>query len=325
MSLHLNGKKIGEKELEKYDSAIWDIKFEPGYLEAVGEKNGVIYHTQITTPKAPRKISLKADKSCAAVDDIVIVDAMITDEQGNICRRFDRDICFDIEGNGKIIAIGNGNPADHTADKVLESTETRELTDFYVTRGESTKEKYVIPDENDMSGVEKSDCIDAQFKSVLFEPKHPDYEDNHRLVWQYNSSGEADKNAIFEAEITDAEGFEFIQFERIFGKFEVYLNGALIGRSFAHIHQTVPFRFYCSFKKQTNHLEVRVNGVNTAQLGIYNKVTIGKTIPPVWKKKSFYGKLRVFVQTKGVGKFTLRANANDFDVKEVSVDVTEKN
>ena len=323
VALYLNSKKIGEKQIEKYGSAIWEIEFEPGCLEAIGEKNGITYHAHINTPKVPKMLSLKADKSCAAVDDIVIVDAMITDEDGNICRRADRDILFDVEGNGKIIAIGNGDPADHTADKFLESTETRAVNEFYVTRNGTQKEKYIIPDENDMSGVDASDCIDAQFKSVLFEPKHPDYEDDHRLVWQYSSSGEKEQSAVFEAEITDADGFEFIQFDRLFGKFEVYLNGVLIGKNSAYLHPTVPYRFYCTFEKASNHLEIRMNGVNTTQLGIYNEVVIGKTVHPTWKKKSFYGKLRVFVQAKDSGSFVLRAKANGFDSEEVSVNVTD--
>lgn len=136
--------------------------------------------------------------------------------------------------------------------------------------GEKQIEKYVIPDENDVSGVDASDCIDAQFKSILFEPKHPNYEDDHRLVWQYNFSGEKERSSVFETEITDAKDYEFVQFERLFGKFEVYLNGVLIGKNSAHLRQIVPYRFYCSFEKGSNHLKIRMSGVNTAQPGIYN-------------------------------------------------------
>ncbi len=325
VSLYLNGKKLGEKQMEKYDSAIWEIDFEPGCLEAVGERNGATYRTCISTPNAPKKLSLTADKTHIDTDGIVIVDAMITDESGNICRQSDREIQFETEGNGKIIAIGNGNPADRSADKFLESVETRDINGFYVSRDGAPKEKYAIPHENDISGVTKSQSIDSQFKSVLFEPKHPDYEDSHRLVWQYQSPNEKTTSAIFEAEIADAEGFEFIQFDRLFGKFEVYLNGTLIGKNTAHLHVTTPYRFYCQFKNGANHLEVRMSGVNTAQLGIYNRVAIGKTVKPIWKKESFYGKLRVFVQAKDSGSFTLLAKSNGLDSKEVYVNVTEKN
>ena len=325
VSLYLNGKKLGEKQLERYDSAIWELEFEPGCLEAVGEKDGVTYRAGISTPKAPKKLSLKPDKITACNGDIVIIDAMITDEDGNICRNFDRNILFDIEGNGKIIAIGNGNPADHTADKFIESTVTQAVSDFYVTRNGLPKEKYAIPDEKDMSGVEISDAIDAQFKNFLIEPKHPDYEDDHRLVWQYQALNEKETSAVFEADIFDAKDFEFIQFDRLFGKFEVYLNGTLIGKNTAHIKVTTPFRFHCCFQEGANHLEVRMSGVNTSQLGIYNKVEIGRSVSPSWQKESFYGKLRVFVQAKDSGSFTFLAKSNGLDSKEVYVNVTEKN
>lgn len=328
VTLYLNQKKIGEKKIEKFDSAIWDVPFESGRLEAVGARNGIEYRTSICTPKTPQRLIINTDKSGINADDIVIADVMITDAEGNICCNADREVLFDVEGNGKIIGIGNGNPSSFEPDKYLETIERIDITDFYISRNGEKKEKYIIPDESDMSYVENINGIDKRFKSVSFEPKNPVYEDEYRLVWTDKSKDEYERSFVFEADIDNADGFEFIQFERLFGAYEIYLNGELIAstpkgnRSIGiSSYLAVPYRFYCKFKSGVNHLEVHMSGKNTSQLGIYNGVSIGKFVQPTWKRKTFYGKLRVFVQAKDTGSFTISATAEELEPAEKSINI----
>ena len=138
------------------------------------------------------------------------------------------------------------------------------------------------------------------------------------MVWQFKAEGEEKIQAAFTATIEDAEDYSFLQFERLFGEFEVWLNGELLGKSFpSHFYygattkQSAPYRFDCQFKAGKNLLEVKMQGMNTSQMGIYGGAYIGKRVKPQWKRSTFYGRARVFVETGDEAELKLLAEAED--------------
>lgn len=311
ITLYLNGEVIGQKTLEKLDSALFRVAFTPGRLEAVGIRQGIEYRTHIDTPSKPSALSL----SMRQEGEIGIFDVAIVDGQGNICRRADRPISFDISGEGQILGVGNGDPASTEKDQYLGKTVLYPLTDLTVTE-EGMTTPFTPPALDDTSRVFVGTGADSVFKSSVFEDTLPPYRDRYRLKWQFSTEGEKTLYATYEAEIENAAEWEFVEFTRLFGSFEISLNGEIIGESFPEgfyfqttMQQNTPYRFPCCFKEGKNRLTVRMNGKNTQQFGIFGGVYVGKTLPAEWKRSTFFGRARLFAKLPSNGSFTLSAKA----------------
>ncbi len=142
VELFLNGKSFGKKSLEfprqgnsggwnKYDRPhvnittgdlhlMWDVPYEPGVLKAVGRKGGkVAYETEIYTASAPASIRLSSDRSSIDADfrDVVHLKIEVVDAKGNIVPDAKNQIQIEVQGEGNLIGLDNGNPADHVSMK----------------------------------------------------------------------------------------------------------------------------------------------------------------------------------------------------------------
>lgn len=138
VELFVNGKSFGEKRMEfprqgnsgswngyAFPQILpttadlhlsWDVPYEPGTLKAIGKKNGKVVYTEvIETTGKPASIKLIVDNKQIRADnqDVAHVRIEIIDARGNIVPTADNLIQYKIEGNGKLIGLDNGNPADH--------------------------------------------------------------------------------------------------------------------------------------------------------------------------------------------------------------------
>jgi beta-galactosidase len=94
----------------------WDVPYESGTLKAVGTKDGKTVATmEISTTGEPAAISLSVDRTRIAADrrDVAHVRVEIRDDRGRLVPVADNEITFDIQGEGRIIGVDNGNPQSH--------------------------------------------------------------------------------------------------------------------------------------------------------------------------------------------------------------------
>jgi len=112
IELVLNEKTLGTKIVDKnLYYALWNIKYEPGNLEAIGyiNKEKVTCHTLYTTGNAyqifarPEKITLSADGK-----DITLVEIAIQDSKGNPVLDEDIEITVNVSGEAKLIGLDSG-------------------------------------------------------------------------------------------------------------------------------------------------------------------------------------------------------------------------
>ncbi|MBB6463162.1 glycoside hydrolase family 2 TIM barrel-domain containing protein [Flammeovirga kamogawensis] len=118
--LFLNGKSLGvrSKDTSKlYDSyrLRWDdIIFEEGELKVVAldGENNPIAETSKQTAKNPYQLKIDVDREevLANGEEIVYATVSVVDKNGNLCPRAANLVQFSVEGNGKLRAVGNGNP-----------------------------------------------------------------------------------------------------------------------------------------------------------------------------------------------------------------------
>jgi len=120
VELFLNGKSMGKQKAVPYTKLIWPLIFKPGRLEARGYKNGKIVTKDIVeTTSTPEQISLNSDCDKLKADgcDVAVIRVAIKDDKGRVVPTANNLVKFSIEGAGKIIGTGNGNPSSHEPDK----------------------------------------------------------------------------------------------------------------------------------------------------------------------------------------------------------------
>lgn len=162
VELFLNGKSYGEKRLEfprqghagawnKYANPVvnpttsdlhlqWDIPYEPGIIKAVGKKNGKVVSTfEIKTSGIPHRIKLSTEQNVlhAGEREVSNIKIEILDEEGNIVPTANNLVTFSIEGKGKIIGVGNGNPQDHNSFKISQRNAFNGLCQVVVQSNEN--------------------------------------------------------------------------------------------------------------------------------------------------------------------------------------------
>ena len=122
VELFLNGQSLGRKRMSSNSHLEWLVKYSPGTLLARGFKGGkeILTSKVETTGQAavvqttPNRATLIADG-----EDVALVTVQVADAQGRMVPTADNLITFEISGPGKIIGIGNGDPASHEPDQFI--------------------------------------------------------------------------------------------------------------------------------------------------------------------------------------------------------------
>jgi len=100
----------------------WNVKYEPGRLVARGVRKGKVIEAVQETVGAPAAIRLTADRAKLFADnaDVAVLKVEVVDAKGRLVPVAGNKIHFNIEGVGKIIGVGNGDPSCHERDKATE-------------------------------------------------------------------------------------------------------------------------------------------------------------------------------------------------------------
>ena len=120
VELFLNGKSQGKKKAEPYKKLIWSVVYKPGKLEAKGYKGGKLITKDIVeTTAAPDELTLSSDVNTLKADgcDVSVIRVAIKDDKGRVVPTANNLVKFSIEGPGRIIGTGNGNPTSYEPDK----------------------------------------------------------------------------------------------------------------------------------------------------------------------------------------------------------------
>lgn len=120
IELFVNRKSVGRKRVVPFQRMEWDVVYFPGKLEVRGYKAGKVVAKKIveTTTEAA-KIQASSNTNVLAADgcDVAVVNIAIKDAKGRTVPTADNLVKFSIEGPGRIIGVGNGNPSSHEPDK----------------------------------------------------------------------------------------------------------------------------------------------------------------------------------------------------------------
>jgi beta-galactosidase len=139
VELFVNGQSLGAKETRKDSHLAWTVKYAPGAIEARGLKDGkVVMTARRETTGSPAKLVMKSDREQISADseDVAMYAVEVRDEQGRLVPITDNLVTFRVSGEGRLIGVGNGDPADHGSDK---STSRKAFSGLCMALVQSTK------------------------------------------------------------------------------------------------------------------------------------------------------------------------------------------
>jgi beta-galactosidase len=123
VELIVNGKKLGRQQMPKNGHLKRRATYKPGKVVAIGYKNGrrIMTQTLETTKPASQVVAL-ADRTSIAADgrDVAVVTIEIRDPKGRVVPDACNMLTFRLQGEGRILGVGNGDPSylgeDHPKD-----------------------------------------------------------------------------------------------------------------------------------------------------------------------------------------------------------------
>jgi beta-galactosidase len=119
VELFLNGESLGTRRFDqKNDMHLeWLVPYQPGELKVIAGKNGrVVFQTSVRTAGAPAKIAISADQPALdpAKRDLSYITIRVQDENGIFNPTADKWVNVQIEGPGRLVGSGGGDPLSQT-------------------------------------------------------------------------------------------------------------------------------------------------------------------------------------------------------------------
>jgi beta-galactosidase len=138
VELFLNGKSLGKKDMPRNGHLIWMVNYAAGKLEAIaykkarpdaiaGQKKKLTAILETTNEPAAIVISPSKTTILANGKDATIINISVSDKEGREVPDANNLIEFLIQGDAKIIGVGNGDPSSHEPDKCENNAWQRHL------------------------------------------------------------------------------------------------------------------------------------------------------------------------------------------------------
>lgn len=118
VELFQDGRSLGSQSNDpsQVEYRQWEVVYQPGSLRAVASREGqAIAEKWVRTSGKPDRIQLfsRREQVKANGEDLVYVECSILDSEGNLVPGADTELHFDVSGEARLIAVGNGNPFSH--------------------------------------------------------------------------------------------------------------------------------------------------------------------------------------------------------------------
>jgi beta-galactosidase len=138
VELFVNGASAGSQTVKKNGHLEWKVKYAPGAIEARGSSGGKVILTERRETTGPAaRLVVETSKSTLRADgqDCVQVNVQVVDAQGRMVPTAGDMLTFAVEGPGKVIGVGNGNPSCHEPDRASQRSAFMGMAAAFVQAG----------------------------------------------------------------------------------------------------------------------------------------------------------------------------------------------
>jgi beta-galactosidase len=129
VNLFLNGRSLGMKIMPRNRHLEWDVQYEAGKLEAIGYKKGRQITAKVETTGDAHELVVTPYKTTMTADgkDATVINISVVDKQGREVPDANNLVNFSVNGDLKMIGVGNGDPSSHEPDKCEDGNWQRHL------------------------------------------------------------------------------------------------------------------------------------------------------------------------------------------------------
>jgi beta-galactosidase len=304
VELFLNDKSLGRKTMPRDSHLEWKVAYEPGRLVAVGygKEGKEVAQDKVETTLAPAAVQLiPSDTKIAAGGAAVsVITVRVNDAQGRMAPTAGNLVSFHLTGPGRIIGVGNGDPASQEPDKYVESVRSIPVTDWRTRAAE--------PGSND-SAWEKA--RDPRWDENRIDPPASDFRGTFYLPAGFDGS----LVKLVLRSVGDTQS--------------IYLNGHLLGqnlkpdpvgyeyvldRSMLQPGRNVVALYVTRFSEANKKMQLfRWDGAGPAAVQVV-------TPAASWKRSVFNGLAQVIVQsTAEAGEIRLTATSSGLTPAQVNI------
>jgi beta-galactosidase len=310
VELSLNGHSLGRKPMPRFSEIKWTVPYTPGTLSAKAYVGGrVVAETKVETTAAPASVVLTPDRANLSADgqDVSLVAVSITDSKGRVVPTAGGKVSFDVEGPGRIIGVGNGDPSSHEPDTFV-ATPTFRTVPIDGWRWKKIKDTYGegMPEEG-----------------VSFDDSSWDPTDVNGDVGSLGLREQAIYRTRFTVTAADLDSAAVeVVFGKVAGGTAMYVNGQKIGG-------TIDPRSAMAYDvKGILHPGENVIAVPTANYGpegsgLSKGVSLRLQQAPAplsWSRSAFNGLAQVIVQsTREPGSIRVTAKSDGLAIGSVSI------
>lgn len=312
VELLLNKKSLGRKTMEPNGHLEWQVKYEPGTLEAIGYKKGVsIGQDVVKTTLSPALVKLQADRPVIKADgrDIAVITVKATDKNKLSVPTAENEIGFSINGPGKIIGVGNGNQTSLEPDQYVERIDLVNIGNL--------KEKFV--EDLNVKVEVAADYDDSSWQNAFKDTRDDEF-------------GRKVKAIVYRSSFTMPADFATATttfFSKNIGKVQsIYINGKEVGHEIKESDGRQEFKLDVSLLHPgTNMIAIVARPLLKANIWADVNTDPGliQMVYPAapYKRKLFNGYAQVIVQSTGQpGTIILKATSPG--LKESTVEITAK-
>lgn len=314
VELFLNRKSMGKKRVEKDSHVAWNLTYKPGTIEAIGYKNGQkTMRQKVETTGIARKINIGSNEPqlTANKESVALISLSMQDAKGLQLPTASNLMEISIEGPGKIIGVGNGDPTSQEAEKYLEKISTYPIAGLQEKKIANVEAFGGMLDEKDGSSWKPA------FTEERMEP-----------------FGDTVKALLYKGEFYLPDDFAMASitfFYKSIGKQQsIYINGKELGKN---LLQAQPGN---DFIPDKNLLKAGKNSLVIAATPLLKKYSwqtvntdpgLIQLIYPAegWKRKLFNGLAQVIVQANGeAGTLKLNVKSEGFEPATLTISVIKK-
>jgi beta-galactosidase len=313
VELFLNNKSLGKKKMPVNSYLEWDINYQPGTLSAKGYKNRQeLITNKIETTGKEESIQLTADRNIIKADgeDVSVITVQLNDVNGLMVPTANNEISFTIEGEGKIIGVGNGDPSSHEAERFFETIKRAMIEDLK---------------EYPVDNLENRPEVDAGFDDSNWAPAFSTQSDD----WQVYTDSLIVVRGTFELpEITNEAEVNLFT-KSVVENQSVYVNGHLIESDIVRDDPNQAWQLDHRIIKSGKN-DYAVTGQRFRKKYQWDEPNTDPGLVQViypseqWKRKVFSGLAQVIVQsTQEAGEIILTASSSGLESAAIKIK-TEK-
>ena len=314
VELFLNGASLGKQPMKRNSKLTWQVKYAPGIVSAKGFNGGkVVAETKVETTGEAASVQLTPNRATINADgeDVSVITVSVADEKGRVVPTAGNKISFALEGAGKILGVGNGDPSCHEPDTFIASAPVKSIpvNDWRWKLGAVSAKGALAPE-----------CAPAFDDSAWNKIKPKTDGDTGDMVLKEGES------AFFRAHVSVTEadlaspGVQ-VRFACIDDHGWVFVNNQRVGESTDWAAQPA-FDIKKALHAGDNVIAVGVRNTDGAG-GLnpdVNVELVGKSVAAGWSRSVFNGLAQILVQsTKDAGEIKLTATADGLKPATISV------